>query len=284
MLKNTKSILKRSLIYILKGIPTQVTNAQISYLQPNNTLKNKTILITGGGRGLGFSMAKKFISEGAVVVIVGRNRSTLQKASEILGCQYLTCDICDTKQFEVLFDKVHKMVGAINCLVCNAGISLHEGRFMDVTEESFDKQISTNLRGSYFLTQKYLKYVEKNEIKRSNILLISSEKGIFVDDMPYGLTKCAINSFGQALANDYCRKGVRVNVIAPGVTVSDMTGANHREDLTAPFNMNYRYYLPEEVAEVANFLLSDASVCLSGQILACNEGKTVNRPLEIKLF
>lgn len=85
-----------------------------------------------------------------------------------------------------------------------------------------------------------------------------------------------MNSLVQGLAHRYVHQGYRINAIAPGVTVSDMVGAKADGDLTCGYNLTHRYYLPEEVSEVASFLLSDASNCLNGQILVCNEGKTIN--------
>ena len=96
-----------------------------------------------------------------------------------------------------------------------------------------------------------------------------------VDERPYGLTKAALNSLVQGLAYRYVNKGYRINAVAPGVTISDMVGGDANGDLRYG-NITHRYYLPEEVAEVASFLLSDASNCLNGQILVCNEGKTIN--------
>lgn len=109
-----------------------------------------------------------------------------------------------------------------------------------------------------------------------NILFTSSETSITVDERPYGLTKAALNSLVQGLAYRYVNEGYRINAVAPGVTVSDMVGAGTDGNLTCNYNITDRYYLPEEVAEVACFLLSDASNCLNGQILVCNEGKTIN--------
>jgi NAD(P)-dependent dehydrogenase (short-subunit alcohol dehydrogenase family) len=161
-------------------------------------------------------------------------------------------------------------------LVNNAGISLHEGNIMNVTQEQFDAQINTNLRGGYFLAQKFIEYFEKNNQSNGSILFVSSERGFYVDDLPYGLTKSAVNSLVQGLAYRVIKKGIRVNAIAPGVTTSDMTGFKSDENLYVSYNANERVYLPEEVAEVACFLLSDVSKCLSGQILVCNESKSVN--------
>ena len=97
-----------------------------------------------------------------------------------------------------------------------------------------------------------------------------------VDDRPYGLTKAAMNSLVQGLAYRFVSEGYRINAIAPGVTASDMTGVKVDENLYCYNKVTNRYYLPEEVAEIACFLLSDISNALNGQILVCNEGKTIN--------
>jgi hypothetical protein len=100
--------------------------------------------------------------------------------------------------------------------------------------------------------------------------------GFLSDNLPYGITKAAINSFVQGLAYEVIKSGIRVNGIAPGVTASDMTGFKVEENLYLPTNRSERVYLPEEVAEVASFLLSDISLCISGQIIVCDEGKVIN--------
>ena len=96
------------------------------------------------------------------------------------------------------------------------------------------------------------------------------------DDLPYGLTKASINSLVQALSYKYYKSGIRVNGIAPGVTVSNMTGLNKDGDLYNN-NPSNRYFLPEEIAEVATFLLSDYSKCISGEIIHCNAGNHIKR-------
>lgn len=127
------------------------------------------------------------------------------------------------------------------------------------------------------MTQSFIqKCKESRSEDTKNILFISSETSITVDERPYGLTKAAMNSLVQGLAYRYVNDGFRVNAVAPGVTVSDMIGVNTDNDLTCSYNITGRYYLPEEVAEVASFLLSDVSNCINGQIIVCNEGKTIN--------
>ena len=147
---------------------------------------------------------------------------------------------------------------------------------MAISDKQFDAQFDTNLKGSFFLTQAFIRKCSGRESEGvKNILFTSSETGVTVDERPYGLTKAAINSLVQGLAYRYVNDGYRINAVAPGVTISDMVGGDVNGNLRYG-NITNRYYLPEEVAEVACFLLSDASNCLNGQILVCNEGKTIN--------
>lgn len=268
-----KSKIKHMVSFLLHG-ETKPIYANISYLSPGNQLSSKKIVITGGGRGLGFAMAKKFVSEGAEVLIAERNEKTLQKSAAELNCHYLTLDVHDVSSFKGFIEKADEMLGGINCLVNNAGISLHEEGFLDVSPVQFDAQINTNLKGCFFLTQEFIEYTKGKEGMK-NILFTSSETSMTVDERPYGLTKAALNSLVQGLAYRYVNDGYRINAVAPGVTISDMVGGDANGDLRYG-NITHRYYLPEEVAEVASFLLSDASNCLNGQILVCNEGKTIN--------
>lgn len=268
-------IVKRAVKYIVRGVPVIHTKAHISYISPSSKLSGKKIIVTGGGRGLGFAMAKKFVEEGAQVLIAGRNESTLEKSAKELGCSYLRLDVQNPQSFDVFLKNAFSLMGGLNCLVNNAGISLHEPDYSSVSESSFDEQISTNLRGPFFLTQKFIEHMlsEKSE---ASVLFISSETGETMDERPYGWTKAATNSMVKGLAYKLADKGFRINAIAPGVTASDMTGYTSDGDLYQEASAIKRIYLPEEVAEVASFLLSNASNCISGQVIYCNNGRTIN--------
>lgn len=272
---NIKSKLMKAVAFIVQGKPQQI-KANISYLQPNNQLAGKKVIITGGGRGLGFAMAKKFVSEGAEVLIAGRNEKTLKASSEEIGCKYLTIDVSDPTGFSTFMAKAATLMsGGINVLVNNAGISLHEANFFDVTPDTFDRQINTNLKGAFFLTQEFIRHLKTTNTS-GNVLFVSSETGDTMDYRPYGFTKVAVNSMVQGLAYLFKKDGIRVNAVAPGVTASDMTGFKADGDLYAGEYATGRIYLPEEVAETACFLVSDASGCVSGQIITCNNAQTVN--------
>ncbi len=267
------SKVKHLISFLLHGEAKPIF-ANIHYLAPHEQLKGKKVIITGGGRGLGFAMAKKFVSEGATVLISGRSEETLKRSAAELNCMYLTLDVQNVDSFPQFIDTADKMLGGADCLVNNAGISLHENGFLVVSPKQFDAQFDTNLKGAFFLAQAF---VEKTKDRQGmkNILFTSSETSMTVDERPYGLTKAAVNSLVQGLAYRFVNDGYRINAVAPGVTVSDMVGGDVDGDLRFG-NITHRYYLPEEVAEVASFLLSDASNCLNGQILVCNEGKTIN--------
>lgn len=269
-----KSRLKHLVSFLLHGEPKPVY-ANISYLAPNETLHGKKVLITGGGRGLGFFMAKKFVTEGAEVLIAGRNISILEESAKKLGCKYLQLDVSNPSEFDAVMDKSEELLGGLNVLVNNAGISLHENTFFDVTPETFDKQVDTNLKGAFFLTQSFIRHFKKSGAKTC-VLFVSSETGDTMDFRPYGFTKAAINSMVQGLAYLFAKEGIRVNAVAPGITASDMTGLSTEGDISYRGNISGRVYMPEEVAEVAAFLISDAAGCVSGQIITCNNAKTVN--------
>ena len=269
-----KSRLKKILSFLLHGKQRPVY-AKITYIEPSGKLRGKKIVITGGGRGLGASMAEKFVNEGASVLIAGRNESVLKATADKIGCKYLTLDVSDVSTFDSFIEKSEEVLGGITSLVNNAGISLHEKTFFDVTPETFDAQFNTNVKGSFFLTQKVIRLWKEKELK-GDVLFISSETGDMMDFRPYGFTKVAVNSMVQGLAYLFAKDQIRINAVAPGVTMSDMTGQRTDGNLYHKKNMLGRVYLPEEVAETACFLLSDAAGCISGQIITCNNAKSIN--------
>lgn len=262
---------------ILESSPEKNVTVNVSQINYGKILKNRNIIITGGGKGIGFAIAKKCISEGANVVITGRTEKTLKEATEELGksCKYVVFDISKVEEMKKFLSMCEdKFTGKIDSLISNAGISLHENIYKNVTIDGFDKQFNTNLRASYFLAKEYLEYLERNKSENGNLIFISSETGNQCYDIPYGLTKAALNSLTRALSRRVYKNNIRVNAIAPGVTISDMV--KEYVDINSE-NMyrkcaSDRVFLPEEIAEVACFLLSDASKCISGEIIHCNAG------------
>ena len=237
-------------------------------------LDGKIALITGAAGGLGDKIARTLHAQGATLALTDMRAEPMEKLKAELGSRVecFTANLTNSDDVHNLVKEVEEKMGRIDILVNNAGISLHEGNMMNVTVEGFSSQIMTNLTGPYFLAQEFLRQYE-NQIEKSNasIIFMASEKGLFPDELPYGLTKAAIVSLTQGMARRWVTKGIRVNALAPGVTASDMTGYK-RDNLYCENNCSRRAYLPEEVAEVAVFLASDTSRCITGQVLTTNMG------------
>ena len=242
---------------------------------------DRVALITGASRGIGAAAARAFARDGYRVAV---NYLSQHAAAQALVCELrdagaeavaISADVSDRSQVDEMVRQVEQQLGSVDVLVNNAGISLHEASFYDVTPETFDKQINTNLKGAFFLTQEFVRYL-KSTNRGGNILFVSSETGDTMDFRPYGFTKVAVNSMVQGLAYLFKKEGIRVNAVAPGVTASDMTGFKSDGNISAGEYATGRIYLPEEVAETACFLVSDASGCISGQIITCNNAQTVN--------
>ena len=222
-----KQQLKRAFKYIVKGVPNNYLTVNTYTVAPNETMKGKHILITGGSSGIGFFAAKKCVAEGANVIITGRNEEKLKKAAVEIGknCTYLKHDITDIESLSSLFKNAEKMFGCkIDSLVSNAGVSFHEGSFRNVTPEGWDAQMDTNLKGNYFIVKEFVKYLESKDDTSGNIVVITSERSMRADDIPYGLTKAATNSFIKGIARKVISENIRINGVGPGVTESNMTG------------------------------------------------------------
>ena len=269
--------IKRGAKYIISESKQPIVKVEVAQKRPDESLKNRKYIITGGGSGLGLAIAKALSNCESQVIITGRNKEKLEKAASAIGnnASTIVCDMQNVNDVIKMIDTCFDKYGHIDGLINNAGISLHEWDFLKVTEDGFDAQIETNLRGSYFAAQEYTRKALESK-KEGNILFISSESGTMCDDLPYGLTKRAIDSLTEALSYKYYQEGIRVNAIAPGVTATEMTKKDPKADLYTK-NISGRIFVPEEVAETAVFLLSDNSKCISGQIIHTNGGNHIKR-------
>lgn len=277
---------RRIVKWIFLGVPKVYVHTTVTQVKTGERLKDRRIIVTGGNRGIGFSIAKRCTEEGANVLITGRDEKALLNASKELGdIPYLKLDMQnEISAFRSFIEEAEKLMGGkIDSLVNNAGISLHEPSFCEVSENGFDVQFSTNLKGPYFMSQEFIR-THLNSGKELNVLFVTSERGMYCDVLPYGLTKAAINSLIEGLALSYVTNHIRVNGIAPGVTVSDMTGYKRDDNLYREMACGKRVYLPEEIAEVAVFLLSKESSCINGLIVPCNQGNHLRSDYKSKMF
>lgn len=257
--------------WVVKGIPITKVDAGITTCSPTQQLAGKKILITGGSKGIGFHIAQRFQQEGAQVVIVGRNKESLEKAAKEIGCEWIQFDINQISALPQLIKMVAEMLGGINGLVNNAGVCNIDHGFVNVTEDSYDEQFLTNVKSPFFLTQAFVKYVQQESLNTAGVLFITSERGLYPDDAPYGMSKAALNNIVAGLARQFAAKDIRFNGIAPGVTADVKNKPEMLDDLYLKGNVGKRFFLPNEIAEVATFLMSDVSKCISGEIIPCDQ-------------
>lgn len=262
--------------YARNGVPCRVVKVGLVH---GRTLAGKTVLITGGGSGIGLEMAKKFISEGAKVIITGRTENRLRNAVTLIDSDqisYLIWDVSDIVETERNVVKLFTdNDGVIDVLVNNAGISRRE-KFGFLTAENWDAVYNINLRGLVFLTQSVVnRWLQMN--RAGVILNIASFAALELNEDAYGTSKSALIGLTRGLAKKYARNDIRVNAIAPGVIVGTDLNAVQRSvapdgDLRCDWLGSGRYGTPAEVAELATFLISDASSYISGQTIVCDGG------------
>lgn len=268
---NMKQYLYRLWQWVYKGIPVMKVNAGVSTIEASQRLRGKKILVTGGSKGIGLHIAERYVQEGAAVVIVGRNEDALMKASNKIGCQYIQYDLTDITNLSSLIDKAVELLGGLDGLVNNAGICNIDKGFLNVTEESYDEQFLLNVKSPFFLTQAFVKHCTEHAVESAGVVFITSERGMYPDDAPYGMTKAAIGNIIAGVARQFATRGIHCNAIAPGVTADTQKHPEIYDDAYLKGAVGKRYIMPEELAEVAVFLMSDASKCISGEIIPCNQ-------------
>lgn len=247
----------------------------------NDVLNDKNVLITGGSSGIGLAMAKKCVACGAQVIITGRNQSKLERALAEIGndrCMSLVWDISTTNDIENRIEEcVSKFHGEISVLINNAGVP--PTKFWgNIDEDEWNKIYSINLKGLYFLTQSLVKRWKLYPIvDYRKILNISSQGGFVGATYPYRMVKWDIRGLTEGLGKLLIKDRIIVNGIAPGVVKTSMQefSLNQGNNLYTNQNPIERVILPEEIAELALFLLSDASNAIIGQTIVCDGGFTL---------
>ena len=247
-------------------------------------LKGKTAIITGGTRGIGFAIVKKFIENGANVAFFGSRKETVDKAMakltelfpnrKIMG---LYDRLSDPVAIEAAFRKVKDEFGSLDILVNNAGISARES-LLDYKAEDFLKIMDLNVNSVFVCSQAAAKIMVEAE-KGGCIINTSSMVSLYgqPSGVGYPTSKFAVNGMTKSLARELGKYNIRVNAVAPGVTATDMVAALPKEmvDRIASTIPLGRVGQPEEVANCFLFLASDMASYVTGTVLSV-DGATMN--------
>lgn len=243
-------------------------------------LENKTVIITGGGTGIGFACAERFHKEGARLALFGRRKEVLRAAAKRLGPDVLAVpgDITREDDVDMLVELTLKQFGRIDVLVNNAG-TLGGWPLHETSSDAWDEVLNTNLRGLFLLTRRVLQQMVKQQ--SGSIVHVSSILGLVAVPQTgaYNVSKGALNQLCRSIAVEYGPMNIRSNAICPGMVETDMTEAlRANEDMMTDWKEHYypmrRFARPEEVANACLFLASDESSFITGTLLPVDGGFT----------
>ena len=237
-------------------------------------LKKKIAIITGGSRGIGFATAKRFLQEGATVIITASSEASVSKAVAKLKEDYpnvsgISPNLADTEDVRRAFAAVAEQYGTIDILVNNAGIS-ESTPLENYTEDLYDKVMELNVKGVFNAIHAALPYMAQ----KGQGVILSTSSMVSITGQPSGFaypaSKFAVNGMTVSLARELGPKGIRVNAVAPGIIETDMMKAVPKEvidPMIARIPLR-RLGQPEDIANAFAFLASDEASYITGVVLS----------------
>ncbi len=239
----------------------------------------KTVVVTGGSRGIGRSMVLAFAEKGYnVVFCYEKNENAAletEKAARKFNSEVYAFkgDVSKSGDVEKLFVFTEEKFSGADILVCNAGIG-RQKLFTDITDEDFDRMIGVNLKGVFYCCRRALPYMIRNKWGRIiNITSMWGETGGSCE-VDYSASKAGVIGLTKALAKEVGPSGITVNAVSPGVIETDMNSAFTPEDMAvlADETPLCRIGRPEDVAAAAVFLAGEEASFITGQVLGVNGG------------
>ena len=273
-----KKTIKKALMTMISMLKWEKKIPIVSVKENSALLKDKVALITGGSGGIGMAIAKKFIDSGCSVILAGTNAKKLNGCIEKLGKQAkaIVINMNDSSSFADKIVDAASFFGKIDIFINCHGVHTNRKGFnlLNVTEDDYDKVMSINLRGTYFICQNVAKYMIQNHV-RGHILIVSSQSAIEPSWSHYRLSKygeCGlISGFAQVLLP----YGIIVNGLGPGPTATGMQEECFDGSIYTKDNPIERYTMPDEVAEYAKLLVSDLGNTVVGDTLYMSGGRGI---------
>jgi 3-oxoacyl-[acyl-carrier protein] reductase len=239
---------------------------------------NKSVIVTGGARGIGKRIAEKFAEEGANIIITDINENVLEEAKKIsemyktnvIGIKQNVSIESDCKN---VVEQAVKTFGKLDILVNNAGI-IKDGLAIKMKEEDFMDVININLKGTFLMSKYALSVMSLN--RYGKIINISSVVGLSgqAGQVNYSSSKAGVIGLTKSLAREYAKRNININAVAPGFIKTDMTDKlddKTKQDIISQIPLQ-RFGSVDDVANCVLFLASDESSYITGQVISVNGG------------
>ncbi len=246
-------------------------------------IRGKKVIVVGGSKGIGKDIAVAFSQIGSDVLVTGRNEKDLQGTTEELrqhnpNCSYLTGDIQQVNEIYEMIDQAHSRLGRIDVLVNNAGVNIAKPA-LDVSEEDWDRVLDTNLKGTFFCSQRAGKHMIEQGIAGKIINIVSQMAFVgYFKRAAYCSSKGGAVQLTKALAIEWAQYGIKVNAVAPTFIETELTQKMF-EDQTFYQDVLNRIPLgtlakPSDVTGAVLFLASDMANFITGDTIRVDGGWT----------
>lgn len=233
----------------------------------SETPEPRSVLVTGGNRGIGRAIAEAFVANGDRVAVTTRSGGAPEGALDV------RCDVTEPEQVDAAFATVEAEHGPVEVLVANAGIT-HDTLLLRMSEDDWSSVIDTNLTASYRLAKRSAKGMLR--LKRGRIVFISSVVGLLgsAGQVNYAASKAGLVGMARSIARELGSRSITANVVAPGFVETDMTGVLTDEQKTAirtqvPLG---RYAVPEEIASTVLWLTGPGAGYVTGAVIPVDGG------------
>lgn len=227
----------------------------------------RTVLVTGGNRGIGYAIAQRMIAEGHRVAVTARSGEGPE------GSLTVRAEMNDAASIDAAFTEVEAQLGAVEVVVANAGIT-RDTLLLRMSEEDFTDVIDTNLTGTFRVVKRAAKGLLKGRFGR--VILISSVVGLYGSpgQINYSSSKAALVGFARSLTRELGSRGITANVIAPGFIETDMTAALPEEQQQKYLDSipAGRFGQVDEIADAVVWLASDSAGYISGAVIPVDGG------------
>jgi NAD(P)-dependent dehydrogenase (short-subunit alcohol dehydrogenase family) len=242
---------------------------------------NKVALVTGGNSGIGYATAKEFIAQGAKVIITGRRKDAIEKAALEIGAIPFVADQSNLKDIDALYDEVWKQHGKVDILFINAGITGDNAMIENASETNFDNVMNINFKGAYFTLSKFIPLLKEG----SSVVFLSSIVASThrANSSVYQASKAALNSIAKTAANELASQKIRVNIVSPGPTKTEVLNKSGMDEMTVQHIFDNLVNLiplkkigtPEDVAKMVVYLCDDAASFITGSEFVIDGGFTL---------